>query len=53
MDDYFVSKPPANLCSIGANKTQDGHGGRAEEHHREMKEIADGEIQAQVPQMIQ
>ena len=30
-----------NLLSLDRN-TRDGHGGRADEHHREMKEIAEG-----------
>lgn len=31
--------------------TQDGHGGRAEEHHREMREIAEQAIKELVPEM--
>ena len=37
----------------GWRRTQDGHGGRAEEHHREMQEIAEQTIQKIVPQMIE
>ena len=29
-----------NLCAYNRFDTQDGHGGRAEEHRQEMREIA-------------
>ena len=45
---------PKNLCSIGVG-TQDFHGGRADEHRAEMRqiaeEIADQKIAAIVPQI--
>ena len=34
-----------------SRNTQDGHGGRAEEHRAEMREIAQEEIQKAIPQI--
>lgn len=44
-----------NLCAYNRFDTQDGHGGRAEEHRQEMREIAEQvaeqKIRELVPQM--
>ena len=51
----YVANPTGNLLKycIHSRDTQDGHGGRAEEHRAEMREIAQEEIQKAIPQIQQ
>ena len=51
----YVENPTGNLMKycIRSHDTRDGHGGRAEEHRAEMREIAQEEIRKAVPQLQQ
>lgn len=51
----YVSNPTGNLMKycIHSRDTHDGHGGRAEEHRAEMREIAQEDIQKAIPQIQQ
>lgn len=50
----YIEKLPENLLSLyNRTGTRDGHGGRAREHHMEMQQIADAEIQKLVPTMVE
>ena len=48
----YESNPTGNLLKYSIN-TRDGHGGRAEEHRAEMREIAREEIEKAIPQIYQ
>ena len=47
----YISNPSGNLMSHC--DTQDGHGGHAEEHREEMRQITQQEIQKTIPQIQQ
>lgn len=52
--ERYISNPTGNLVSYcDGNGTQDGHGGRAREHHEEMRQIAREEIEKVIPQIQQ
>ncbi len=49
---YQVDKPTTNLAAMAFN-TQDGHGGRAEEHREEFEAIAQAIVQAEIAKLME
>ena len=54
---FYLENPPKNLCAVSymrqRSDTQDGHGGRYEQHHAEMREESMKAIQEVVPSMVE
>ena len=46
----YIENPSANLVSH-CSGTQDGHGGHAQEHYEEMRQIAQEEIAKVIPEI--
>ena len=46
----YIENPSANLVSH-CSGTQDGHGGHAQEHYEEMRQIAQEEITKVIPEI--
>ena len=46
----YIENPSANLVSY-CSGTQDGHGGHAQEHYEEMRQIAQEEIAKVIPEI--
>ena len=49
-EKLYIDKPKGNLMAH-CGGTQDGHGGRAQEHREEMRQIAKEEIAKALPQI--
>lgn len=51
---FYLENPPKNLCAVSyMRQRSDTHGGHAEEHFEEMRQIAQAAIKAYVPPIVE